>query len=503
MTEEEKKFLQKISQGLAEYERKKSLKERLFNNDPKEVIELRSILKKATSSQFSVVLDQLYRISFYSQLPEGHPIYNVLLEINNFVQITRGIELKKGITIIKGVICDRQTRQPLKPQSRSTAGRLTLRLSDEIKQEIGKSKAIVINNDHRVRQPVKQAQVGASKITSGILDTKQEISASVDIKKVTDLPYDGENPQSDVVFLVEGLRDDSKSIIDHQQLTFLSSLFAHSIMPDFHGTIDWAIANHCPIIDPIVSYDCPIVIAEVLEKTFKLNSQDAEERQKRIVLGLCREFSSRNPTLESLSYMIVAINQAFAELKRQRKIKEIPSWAANLDIFKYIQLKEQYIKKYYGIHVERFLQDIRASNLPSGLYSLGFDDIYNRISRDRLIEYLIAHPNVKTIYAMVGKYHVGMIGRKWGDKNLSPLQPIKINQEDDDTPGLYAHVQLAVGERFVEVHMFGGAHGRDGQYMKFKQIAKNNGLKEPDSLFRFQRPAYSEAVSISFSRLTK
>src|SRR5690606_17975433 len=120
--------------------------------------------------------------SFYSQLPEDHPIYNVLLEINNFVQTTRGIELKKDITIIKGVICDRQTRQPLKPQNHSTAGRLTLRLTDEIKQEIGKSKEIVISSDHRTRRPVKQAQVGASKITSGILDTKQEISASVDIK---------------------------------------------------------------------------------------------------------------------------------------------------------------------------------------------------------------------------------------------------------------------------------------------------------------------------------
>lgn len=223
--------------------------------------------------------------------------------------------------------------------------------------------------------------------------------------------------------------------------------FNRTFFPEIVAAIELANVNGCTFIDIISSYD-----EKHLEAIFNNRNETTLKKIILTILKRCEGFSNLDQHINekikipceklknaSISKLLSNLNADTIEDFQKKLIIDL---ANNMDLEEFsIQLDEE---------IQKLDEELQA--------------LVNTVSAKNLVNYLTAHPEVQTVYALLGESHL----------NILYIVGDVIQNEDG-----YLSGELKFSERSVLIHFFGGIHGNMAHYNKLAQFVEREGYIIP------------------------
>lgn len=215
------------------------------------------------------------------------------------------------------------------------------------------------------------------------------------------------------------------------------------------AAIKLAKANGCEIFDSIASFN-----EEHISEAIK-NCAGDEGKQKILVLTIFLMFVDEGSAQAIIDKFIKG---TYAYLLDTHQIDHIPSWVEALNASTIDSFAGDLLKKYFDSNYDNFKPVFSKNKSELSLLS-------DRISSRQLLEFINAHKEITTVYCLIGKNHLTMLDRIG-----------KIIEERDG----FKRVSVQVGDRTIDVYLFGGTHGEDAHYLQLvANIKKDSHLVVP------------------------
>lgn len=238
------------------------------------------------------------------------------------------------------------------------------------------------------------------------------------------------------------------STAQNTQVSFLIEGFSSandpSRFPENSAAINLAQTNKCEYFDSISSYDT--------EQIGTLLKNRSEEERKAILLGIYVDFSSEGNSADIIDKLL---KKSYKEY-----FGEMPTWLNDLNPFTINSFAAEVLSsKLFNGSPEKFKLFKRSIREEA-------EKISDELSARRFLEYVRNREELKSVYALIGSNHLNMLN-KLG----------KVVTEEGD----YKLIKVQVGDRTIDVHLYGGRHGEMSHYESLAKRAEKDGLVVPST----------------------
>jgi len=232
-----------------------------------------------------------------------------------------------------------------------------------------------------------------------------------------------------VLFIIEGYNAAKKGLLDEAD-------------EDVINAIKLAKKYNVQVADTISSFN-PTHLCVSLAQT-------DEDGQKVMILCVLSIFLKTTPDLKKMYDTI--IKPAYDKLLEEENIQAIPEWVSHLQHTNYEEFGKSVLQN-------SCKNDAQLLSDSMEFITKRLIENSNYISREETIDLLKEHPEITSLYALVGTFHIDfLLDENLANKHLSAEN--------------YIHSTLLVDNRSINVHVIGSEHG------------SLTGFKQMESLFK-------------------
>lgn len=230
-------------------------------------------------------------------------------------------------------------------------------------------------------------------------------------------------PRKDTAFLIEGFKGCNDNIK----------------FPEIVTGTKLAKTNGCQIFDSISSFD-DVHIAEMLKNV-------DEKTQKTIVSSIYLAFINEGAPQKIIDKII---RPPFQYLVKNKNLDKTPEWLDKLNALSANDFAQSVLNEYFKGNVNLFKE--KHEKLKKEMVELS-----NKISQQQFVKYLKENPSVTKVYGLIGAKHLSMLN------NIGEV----IVKENN-----HYYVQTNIDNRIVNIHLFGGCHGKEAHYNNMVEFIK-------------------------------
>ncbi|MDX1837297.1 hypothetical protein [Legionella taurinensis] len=213
--------------------------------------------------------------------------------------------------------------------------------------------------------------------------------------------------------------------------------------PEVEAAIVIAKNNNGFLFDSISSFD-----NEHMAQAFQRCQNESET--KTLVLSVLLAFSEFGSPEQIIS---ILIKEPYQYMIDNGKSDKMPDWLHHLNSSNLSEFSNSILTDFYEGDTHKFKQ-------ANSLLWKDIINLSNRLSAGKTID-ILTRQSIDTVYGLIGADHLPMLDNQG-----------KVIVGDDT----YRHVQIKIGARTVDIHLFGGLHGELEHYERMAKFLAARGL---------------------------